>query len=325
MLTASIITFALLTVVQLTCTRTFIRWAFRIFLKVHLHYEGPGMILGLWFQGRNLKVLFAPDPKTDRFYFEADRLHFAVSPLHILFGRLLIIKPFLGRAYLEYVNRIHSHEKNRLLPRRHRVELKDLDVQEGRVTVVDETLPGPYRLNISEIHLEAADMDMATPVDLFFRMNRGHAQIGSGSIEAGRSRETGFIRVRGITYGEITSLEKVPLMGYGFSLSAYHRGGSDSRDIEGRLRILDASGRGGDDQGIPYGFLMKWEDYNLTMDLGIQKLIENVLNSARPGLMERGLVMGSKGVFDLVKKPQGDTNGISDKLDLDLNSDKGWD
>lgn len=323
MLTASIIFLALLALIQITCTRSLIRWALLRLFNLHVYYQGPGMILGLWFQARNLKVIFAPDHATDRFYFEADRVHFAVSPLHLLFGRMLIIKPFLGKAFLEYINRIDSHKKNRLLPRRHRLELKDLDVQEGRVTVVDETLPGPYRLNISEIHLEAADMDIATPVDLFFRLDRGHALIGSGAIEAGRSRETGFIRIRGITYGEITSLERLPLMGYGFSLTAYHRGGADSREVEGRLRILDASGRAGEDQGIPYGFLIKWQDYNLTMDLGIQKLIENVLNSARPGLMERGLVLGSKGVFDLVKKPQGSQPGFSDKMDLDLESDKG--
>lgn len=280
------------------------------------------MILGLWFQARNLKLSFAPDHSTDRFYFESDRIHFAVSPLHLLFGRILLIKAFLGTAYFEYINRIDSHKKNRLLPRRHRFELKDLDVENGTVSVVDETLPGPYRLSISDIHLEGADMDLSTPVDLFFRMKRGHALIGSGSIEAGKSRETGFIRVRGITYGEITSMERLPLMGYGFSLTAYHRGGSDSREVEGRLRILDSSGKGSDDQGIPYGFLIKWPDYNLTMDLGIQKLIENVLKSARPGLMERGLVLGSRGVFDLVKKPQGEGESISDKLDFDLESDK---
>ncbi len=280
------------------------------------------MILGLWFQARNLKVVFAPDHSTDRFYLESDRAHFAISPLHLLFGRVLLIKTFLGKAYFEYVNRIDSHKKNQFLPRRHRFELKDLDVQDGTVVVVDETLPGPYRLTISEIHLEGADMDVSTPVDLFFRMQRGRALIGSGSIEAGKSRETGFIKIRGITYGEITSMERVPLMGYGFSLTAYHRGGSDSREVEGRLRILDSTGKGSEDQGIPYGFLIKWEDYNLTMDLGIQKLIENVLKSARPGLMERGLILGSRGVFDLVKKPQGDQESISDKLDLHLDSDK---
>ena len=275
------------------------------------------MILGLWFQARNLKLAFAPDHSTDRFYFESDRVHFAVSPLHLLFGRILLLKVSLGTAYFEYINRIDSHKKNRLLSRRHRFELKDMDVQDGTVTVIDETLPGPYRLTISKIHLESADMDLSTPVDLFFRMERGQALIGSGSIEAGKSRETGFIKIRGITYGEITSLERVPLMGYGFSLTAYHRGGSDSREVEGRLRILDSSGTGGEDQGIPYGFLIKWTDYNLTMDLGIQKLIENVLKSARPGLMERGLILGSRGVFDLVKKPQGE-GSASDKMDLDL-------
>ena len=76
------------------------------------------MILGLWFQARNLKLSFAPDHSTDRFYFESDRIHFAVSPLHLLFGRILLIKAFLGTAYFEYINRIDSHKKNWLLPRR---------------------------------------------------------------------------------------------------------------------------------------------------------------------------------------------------------------
>ncbi|MCB1167815.1 MAG: hypothetical protein KDK33_16780 [Leptospiraceae bacterium] len=313
MLTASITIFALLILIQLSCTRGFVRWCVFHLFQVHLDYEGPGMILGLWFQARNLRAIFAPDGGMDRFYFEAGKIHFAVSPLHLLFGRILLLKPYLAHAYLEYINRIDSHKKNRFLPGRHRIEFKDLDVVDGSVTVVDETIPGPYRLNISQIQLESADMDLSTPVDLFFRMDHGHALIGSGKIEAGRSRETGFIKIRGITWGEITSLERLPLMGYGFSLSAYHRGGSNTREVEGHLRILDGSGAGSD-KGIPYSFRIRWSDYNLTMDLGIQKLIENILNSARPGLMERGLVLGSKSVFDLVKKPQFDTE--SDKPPL---------
>lgn len=283
---------------------------FEFFLLLYLRkkfgilisYRGPGPVLHR-FYGKDIRFLlpgrtFPADRKSDRVYFECEKLTARLSLPSLLIGRILITDPVIRTGYLEYINRELSHKKNRLLPARHRFELKDLEVHNSSVYVIDETMLD-YRLLISKIEITGADMDIATPVDLFFRMKSGHAVLGSGSIETGRSRNTGYIRLKGITWAEITSLNHVPFLGTGFSLKATHTGGTGSREVEGTVSIT-----GADQGGIPFQFSLLWDHYKLTMDLGIQRLIHAILDSARPGLAAAGLVLGTKGVFDMIKKPE---------------------
>jgi hypothetical protein len=57
-----------------------------------------------------------------------------------------------------------------------------------------------------------------------------------------------------------------------------------------------------DDVGIPFQFTINWKEYKLPMDLALQKLIENIFNTLQPTLIEKGILLIGKEVFDRVKK-----------------------
>ncbi|MCB1318603.1 MAG: hypothetical protein KDK34_00035, partial [Leptospiraceae bacterium] len=153
-----------------------------------LGFRGPGFLMPfLHFRARRFRFMIHGRADTDRVFFSADRVRFRLDPFFLLLGKLRIVGLQLFNPYLEYFNRVESFEKNRYLPPRHRLELKNLSIHNGIVYVKDETMTPVYRLEIGRIELENCDMDVGTPVDLFFRAERGEASIGSGRIEIGNS------------------------------------------------------------------------------------------------------------------------------------------
>lgn len=272
--------------------------------------RGPGFILPiLGFSARRFRLMVHGSPQIDRVFFQADRISFLIDPLLLLFGRLRLVRLRIDNPYLEYVNRIDSFRKNRYLPRRHRVEIKSGRIRNGFVTVRDETRTPVYRMELREIELDGMDVDVGTPVDLLFRTRRGSARIGSeGLIEIGETRGGGFIRLRGVTWGEISSLPNLPFAGGRLALAAYHTGGSSGRKVQGQVGPGDSTaGELASDQegqAAVFEFDIDWNDYAISIDLGFQKLIGEILTHGRTGWLSSGFLIGGRSVFQMLKKPE---------------------
>ncbi|MBX7057820.1 MAG: hypothetical protein K1X75_07105 [Leptospirales bacterium] len=275
-------------------------------------FGGVGFILPLLsFRARNFRMMIQPTLQSDRVYFECQGLRFRISLLHLFFFHLRIVGLRLDRARLEYVNRVDSHQKNRFLPGRHRVEIRGGDVRNGLIIVRDETRTPVYRMELRDLQLHDLNMDVATPVDLLFRTGRGSAQIGSGLIEIGQTRSGGgFIRLNGVTWGEISSMDGLPFTGWRIALFAHHEGDARGRRAEGALSFISPDParategvRPGAD-AVHFEFPLHWEDYAISMDLGLQRLIGEVLRHGRAPWVSRGLLLGSRSVFEIVKKQE---------------------
>lgn len=244
----------------------------------------------------------------DRVYLGVKRVTFRVDPFFLLIGRLRIIRLDLVEPYLEYVNRMESHRKNVYLPRRHRVEFKNARIQNGRLFVRDDTMTPTYRLEMRDIDVENLDVDVATSVDFLFRTERGEAMLAGGRIEIGTRRDEGYIRLRDVSLPSIASLDRIPFLEGRMSLTVAHTGGSSGRHVQGVLGPsagLHDSFRDPHEEGVfTFEFDIDWDDYRITLDLGIQKLIEQLLANARAGWLGQGIVLGSRGVFEMFKKPE---------------------
>ena len=306
----------LLVLLQVLSLRPVLLWfinrRFRGYVSVS--FRGLGLFVPLLrFSARDVRVLAPGTKERDRIFVEARAVSFWVDPVHLLFGRLRIVGMNLDHPLLQYINRQQSHEKNRYVPRRHRVELKNTRVRNGSVFVQDETLSPVYRLALTEINLEGGDMDVGTSIDVFFRSRRGTARIASGFIEIAGEHGRGTIRVWGSTWGELTGMGDMPLMRGRLALEAYHSGGSEGRRVEGILANIPAS-----DEAtythfhihdvrtqMPFAFEVDWNQYGLTFDLALLKLIQAVLSGARaPGVLRGGVLSGVRGLFDLFRKQE---------------------
>ena len=272
---------------------------------VSIGFRGRGLLLPLlYFEARAFKILAPGGPHHDRNYFEARKIRFRIDPFFLLIGRLRMVRLVMEEPYLEYINRMESHKKNRYLPPRHRVEWKGASIRNGHVFVKDETMTPVYQIELTEIEVDNMDMDVGTSIDFLFRTERGEAKMASGSIELTGQPSRGTITLRNIYWKEIANLESIPFPSGRLQLNAYHTGGSSGRRVQGALGQHNADGT---EDAVNFAFDIDWNDYRLTLDLGLQKLIDEILRNAEASWIGSGIVLGGRGVFEILKKPQGDT------------------
>ena len=282
--------------------------------RMSLGFRGFFFLPLLYFRCGKFRLVFHGESTHDRVYFEARLVSFRIDPFFLLLGRLRIVNLQLHDPYLEYINRMPSHKKNRFLPARHRIELKRAHIHNGRLFVRDETMTPVYRLEMTDIDLENMDLDIGTPIDFLFRCQRGEANFAGGRIEIGQSQGVGFIRLRDVAWTEIASMESLPFTGR-LQLSVTHTGGSRGRHVQGQI---SATAVGGQSQAagesiknpheslnnVKFQFDIDWNDYGVTLDLGLQRLIGKILDNASAGWLGQGIVLGGRGVFEILKKPE---------------------
>lgn len=285
----------------------------RIFYRhTSLAFHGIFFVPLLYFRCGRIRLMFHGESTHDRVYFEAKQVSFRIDPFFLLLGRLRLVNLKIKEPYLEYINRMESHKKNRFLPSRHRIELKRAHLTGGRLFVRDETMTPVYRLEMTGIELENMDLDVGTPIDFLFRCERGEADFASGRIEIGQTGGAGFIRLRDVAWTEIASLEKLPFSGR-LALSVTHTGGSRSRSVQGQISATAAPAADGTESikdphkslnNVTFQFDIDWNDYCVTLDLGLQRLIGKILENADAGWLGQGIVLGGRGVFEILKKPE---------------------
>ena len=303
-----------LVVLQILCCGPILRLILnRLFRSyVVISFRGLGFIVPfLYFHARDLRILAPGSDKRDRIYFESKHIRLRLEPIFLLLGRLRIMHLRLDHPILDYTTRQESHEKNKILPGRHRVELKNAELQSGQVFIQDETMAQIYKIAILDIQLHNCDMDISTSADLFFRTRRGSAVIGSGKVEIGGTAGKGYIRVRGVSWGDILGMGDTRFLRGGVALEVEHQGGARGREVRGVVASLPASSVGDqfvriDELGtrIPFEFEIDWDDFILTFDLGLQRLIQYILNNGKATGISSGLLTGIRGVFELIRKQE---------------------
>ncbi len=275
--------------------------------QFHIDFRGPGWIFPLfYFRARNFSLMLRGGEKRDRVYLEVDLIQFWISPLDLLRGRLVLWRLRLLHPVLEYVNRQDSREKNKYLPAPGRFLIHRGRIMNGRIKVTDETRTPRYEMELKRISVKNGHLDVGVPAQVLFTLAQGKALLGDGTLEVRSSPKSGWLVMEG-TLGDITSMKGVPFFGSRFYLELAH-----TRDAVTGKTLIEGqiSGSQHDKNPAPFDFEINWDDYRLTMDLGIQKLIEQVINHARPqGIsIKSGVILSSRRFFDLIKKDYGDSD-----------------
>lgn len=273
-----------------------------------IHFSGPGWIFPLFFfRAKKLSLMLPGGPDRDRVYLHADSVSFWVSPLELLKGRFVLVHLRLIHPFLEYFNRQDSHEKNRLLPTPGRFLIRGGRILNGRIKVTDETRTPRYELSLSKIHVRNGSVDVGIPAQLLFTLGQGTARLGDGHLEVRSGERSGWLVLNG-TLGDITSMQGMPFFGSKFTLELAHKwdGSAERSLVEGQISASEK-----DRNPVPFEFEVNWSDYRLTLDLGLQRLIEQVINNTRPtGInIKSGVLMGSRQFFELIKKDYGSPPG----------------
>jgi hypothetical protein len=266
-----------------------------------IQFRGPGWIFPLlYFRARDFQLMIRGSETRDRIFLSCDLVQFWISPIGLLQGKLVIWRLRLIAPFLEYVNRQQSYEKNKLLPAPGRFLVKRGRIRNGRIFVRDETRSPRYQMELDRIDVKNGSLDVGVPISLFFQIQRGRARLGDGLLEVRTRDGSGWLALEG-TLGDVTSMQGLPFFGRRFHLELAHtKNGTPGRVlVEGQI-----SGSQTDKNPAPFDFTVDYKDYRMTLDLGIQKLIENVIHTARPSgiTLKSGVILSSRRFFGLIKK-----------------------
>lgn len=285
----------------------FKKFIIRLFEKfgLFISFKGKGFIHPFLFQAQELRVKFQYRNDIDNFNFECNKIYFKIKILPLLLGKVQIKDVYLYKPFLFYENKFNSFLKIKLLPDQKRVCLKNLNIIDGDVFVIDHLLPGPYKLKISNINIKNAKMDLGTPINLLFFIEAGEAKIEQGIIIAKTNFQKGVKPEGSLTLKKIKWTSAmgihIPLIGTTFDLNvSYIHLNEQETFIKGYLFLTGNQEER--DNGIPFQFTINWKDFKLPMDLSLQKLIENIFSTVETSLIERGIFYLGKEVFDRVKK-----------------------
>ena len=297
----------------------------------HTHFSidchGIGFIAPFFYLSlRDVRLLYHASPKHDRFYLEAKRLRLWLNPYALLSGRIQLHHIRLDEPQLHYFNRQDSHKKSRFLPRPGRVCIKNMNIKQGLIFVQDETMWPVYRICLSDIQAVKMSFDVSASSYLFFQVQQGYAQIGNGHLSIKsqkRGRQyVGHLRLWGVRWEEIGGLDNLPLsfvkrnyLNLHIHFSAALQGIRDYTPAFTLKGIANNSNQKPEipndlsneewhtkREGIKFAFQMQAQDYYTTLDLGLQKLIANILQSSKTTWSSFAFVWGSRGIFNLMKK-----------------------
>lgn len=279
---------------------------------LQLHIDGPGFLFPFYFRASTIHFEWDA-PGTDRLMFRTGPLHFRLSYSFLLsiFSpgglRFRLRHMRIDGLVLEYENRMDSFQKTALLPRRGRLLIEGLHLSGGDVSLIDHTLPGPYRFSLRNIHIEDGHLDAATSIQLLFDMRKGRARLGDGTVEVEQTAHEGTLILRNVNWNAVIGLGSgFHLPGTAFTLHIRHRAMHGDRiAIHGNLHLLGMNVSHADDGGIPFAFVMDLNDYRLTLDLAVQRFVEQMLRHARPGLLESGVLLVGREIFERLKKIPG--------------------
>ena len=313
---------------QLFFWAPFLRKILSLFLGEHasLYFRGGGFFFPFfYFSARDFHFLYYGSLEQDRFYLEAKRIHFLINPFFLCIGRLRINRLYLKKPLLHYFNRQDSYKKKQIMPYPGRFQIKNMCVQKGFIYVEDDSIWPVYRLYMKNIEIYKMAVDLAVPVLMFFQIQNGYAQLAGGQLQIRRRAKKGLISLQQANWRDIASLQNLPLDPGKIELRAhfheYHKNffieglAGSSKGYAQYLEELDRIENGGGDSkklsqenhekksgGIKFKFQVHPQNYQTTLDLGLQKLIEEILENAETNWRSMGLIWSGRRLFKLFKK-----------------------
>ncbi|MCB1141284.1 MAG: hypothetical protein H7A24_01155 [Leptospiraceae bacterium] len=255
----------------------------------------------LTFYGKNLHSSLAESKTKDSYHAKIGSLAFVINPIYFLIGRLRITRVKLNDFHIHLLIKIPSKERIEGLPALNRIKIRNIDIQNGHLSLEDRTKFPTYRLVVKDISLKQGFIDPGYAISLFFHSGEGFCRIGDGRIHTILlSQHHGILRISGVTIGQFMSLEGLLPLNRNVELAVDFRHEKEKtifRGIIGSDRLPEETSpdpiNTSKKQKVPFKFSIEWKDYRLPMDLGIIKLIQKLASGTNIG----GVVSSTIDVF----------------------------
>ncbi|MDX1958563.1 MAG: hypothetical protein SFU98_08330 [Leptospiraceae bacterium] len=234
-----------------------------------------------------LEINIKEAEKKDSGLFKIDKLFLFINPIYFLFARLRIDFLFIDRADIFYLNKIPSRDKQYLLPKSGLVKIRNAYLRKSILRIEDRTVFPNFKIDIKDILLLGTSFDVTKSIELLFKTRRGECKIGNGEVSTRRRGNKGILKLKGVTLGEITNLDFVPIPPFNqklYLIAEFHHKKKETI-VQGSLgrpiNKLDATKELKADElknKLTFGFSIEWSEYELLFDLALKKIIMKLVS-----------------------------------------------
>ena len=323
----------LYSICQILLTGPVFRFLFRLFFSKYgeLDFKGFGIFPFLHIYIWDLRFIFYGSPVLDKVYFYTQYAKFKISILDLFKFKFIIFDINLISPQLHYHNRSPEIEQLKTLPSQNKVLVKNLNITNGLVYILDERKWPLIKIVLNELNVENLNLDLSNPTLMFFQTKFARAGIGGGQLNINNPEyfaknvnlvttnkewkhlEKGSIQLWGLNWQEFVNLKSLlPLKGIHLGLSAQFvlcvdkdnnqslkaRGilGSTNKEIANLDALADE-----DVSGFTFNLDVPVEKLSGTLSMGIQQLIENMVKNAAKRLLKVGILWSGIGLLKLIK------------------------
>lgn len=254
---------------------------------------------GFFFYGKNLHLVVEEAPSLDSANLKLGTVFFWLDPFSLLLGKIRIRNLLLSDFHIFYLNKIPSQKKIHLVPPPHKIKITG-NLVNGSFDLEDKSRFPIYRLSLRDIQMQEFQLDPGFQLGLFFFAKKGHCKIGSGTLHTHLlSKNHGILRVSGVTIGEFTNLEVLPLLSNNVELATefkHKEGITEYRGVLGQNFLPEEADKNPDlpkKRKVGFKFTIDWNEYRLPLDLGVGLLLSQLAKGTSIG----GVVNETLGVL----------------------------
>ena len=234
------------------------------------------------FFGKDLKISTFDRERLDEVELSIQYLFFFLNPFYLLIFRIRFYLTIFYNLHMKYINKVPSIDKIKLLPPVNLVYFRYSFLLRASMEIEDRSVFPIYKTNITDLNLYNTHFDPSIPFALLFHTRKGHCKLGSGHIRVSQKKEIGSLSLQGVTWGELISLQDLPigLLNNELNLKADFLNLKKETHITGFLNFekLDPEQTiAGVKKNLPFSFRVNWKDYKLPFDLGLKKVISQML------------------------------------------------
>lgn len=272
-------------IIQILFTGFFITYFLRlIFKSLGLDMRKSIFVVPLFFfYGRNITLKTNFDKKYDKVSLKVRTMFFFINPLYLFIGKLRISFCYINSPHMNYLNRIPSFKKIKYLPKPNRVTIGSLYLRDGNFEIEDHSVFPVYKVHVQNLALRNSMLDFGIPFKIFFTSKYAYCNIGSGHVLASRNGKIGKLEIVGVTWGEIISLDGLPLWFLKNHLNLHSEFISlkNETHLVGLVHFEKLVSAEGEEvkpvKKIEFSFRIFWKDYNLPFDLALKKSISELM------------------------------------------------
>ncbi len=235
------------------------------------------------FIGRKFKLKTNLPKGYDIVSVEIESFIFILNPIYLLIGRVHFSFVSLKNPSMNYLNFVSSMKKIKYLPKISQVIIKRLFVKNGFMDIEDRSVFPIYKVKIEKLILKRSLIDFAIPFKVLFNSKLAYCRIGSGYVKSSEKKNTGRLDVKGLTWGEIISLQGLPLWFLNNHLNLHLNFVNFNKEshFTGAINFEKLKDETGEiferKKKIEFSYRVNWREYRLPFDLALKKSVSALL------------------------------------------------